>query len=214
MQFIGKVISSRVHCEDRNSKYFHTRTIVKRKRIQIETLQNESGNWAEEDQLRSIVANHFSTLYGTTSMGNSLFLFRRFPVIQHGDIEVLCSPLMFEEVQRAIFEIHEKLHYTIMDCLTTPTMQVLWNRIIADWFSMGRGIRQGCSLSPYLFVSCVEWQSHLVSDSVHAGHRRPMNVGAHGPSVSHLMFADDLLLFAETSLEQMLEVCFILNHFL
>ena len=48
-----------------------------------------------------------------------------------------------------------------------------------------RGIRQGDPLSPYLFLLCAEGQIHGVS------------ICRRAPSISHLLFTDDSLLFAK-----------------
>ncbi|PKI66165.1 hypothetical protein CRG98_013418 [Punica granatum] len=101
-----------------------------------------------------------------------------------------------------------------MDCVTTTTMQVLWNGEATEEFIPKRGIRQGCPLSPYLFVLCIERLAHRIYDLVSFGRWRPIRVGAHGLAISHIMFADDLLLFAEASKGQMREVMGVLDTFL
>lgn len=45
--------------------------------------------------------------------------------------------------------------------------------------------------------------SHLISQKVDCGLWKPIKVGRSGPNVSHLMFADDLLLFGEATTNQM-----------
>jgi hypothetical protein len=55
--------------------------------------------------------------------------------------------------------------------------------------------------------------SHLISHAVHEGTWKPMRAGRNGPLITHLMFADDLILFAEANVEQMVVVLNILNHF-
>jgi len=43
--------------------------------------------------------------------------------------------------------------------------------------------------------------SHIIADHVEAEYWKPMRAGRYGPQISHLLFVDDLLLFAEASIE-------------
>lgn len=58
------------------------------------------------------------------------------------------------------------------------------------------------SLSPYLFVFCVEKLGTLIREAVEARQWKPVATSREGPKVSHLMFADDLILFGEASEQQ------------
>lgn len=55
--------------------------------------------------------------------------------------------------------------------------------------------------------------SHLISKCVDEGVWNPMRVGRTRPFVSHLMFADNLLLFGEATIYQMNIVMDVLNKF-
>ena len=50
---------------------------------------------------------------------------------------------------------HEWVH-NIMACIETSKLTVLWNGEQLDWFNPKRGIHQGDSMSPYIFVLCNE----------------------------------------------------------
>ncbi|PKI78917.1 hypothetical protein CRG98_000690 [Punica granatum] len=103
--------------------------------------------------------------------------------------------------------VPEKLQLIIKDCISSVGMNVLWNGSLTEEFNSGRGIRQGCPLSPYLFVLCVEHLSHLIREAVEAKVWQPMHVGRDGPWISHLMFTDDILLFAKALENQITTVC-------
>lgn len=64
---------------------------------------------------------------------------------------------------------------------------------------MEKGVRQGDPLSPYLFVLCLEKLTHLISDAVLRNRWKAVSISQSGSTVSHLCFADDLLLFANAS---------------
>jgi hypothetical protein len=61
------------------------------------------------------------------------------------------------------------------------------------FFSSSRGLRQGDPLSPLLFVFVMEALSKMISAAVHGGLLQGFTVG--NVSFSHLLFADDTLIF-------------------
>lgn len=90
-----------------------------------------------------------------------------------------------------------------MSCVSSSELAVLWNGEITEKFVPGRGLRQGDPLSPYLFVLCIKKLSHLIAEEVSKNNWKPIKLGRRCPPISHLFFADDLVLFAEASIEQM-----------
>jgi len=120
------------------------------------------------------------------------------------DLEKTYDRLNWNFIQNCMEEckFSGKLIQVIRHCITSPSYKIMWNGEKTDSFTPTRGIRQGDPLSPYLFVISMERLSHIIADQVEANYWKPIRAGRNGPQISHLLFADDLLLFAEASIEQ------------
>ncbi|KAL0443717.1 UNVERIFIED_CONTAM: putative mitochondrial protein [Sesamum latifolium] len=68
-------------------------------------------------------------------------------------------------------------------------------------FKPQRGLRQGDPLSPYLFLFYIEALSHLIRLEEARGNLTGVAVSHHAPRVSHLLFADDTLIFCQATEE-------------
>ncbi|CAL1388618.1 unnamed protein product [Linum trigynum] len=100
-----------------------------------------------------------------------------------------------------------------MKCVTTPFMEILWEGTSTEKFRPTRGTRQGCPLSPYLFTLCIARLSHLIEEAVSNGIWKPIQLIRGGTKLTHLFFADDLVLFAEASQEQVEVIMDCLDQF-
>nr|XP_028948098.1 uncharacterized protein LOC114820924 [Malus domestica] len=90
----------------------------------------------------------------------------------------------------------------IMDCVSKVDYKIVVNGECSTSFRPKRGVRQGDPLSPYLFVLCVEKFGHLISEAVSNKCWKPVKVAKNGSAISHLFFADDIILFSEASISQ------------
>lgn len=69
------------------------------------------------------------------------------------------------------------------------------NGIDSKSFIPERGLRQGDSIYPYLFILCAEAFSWLISKGVVEGELNGVKVARNAPPISHLLFANDSILF-------------------
>ncbi|KAI0497161.1 hypothetical protein KFK09_020383 [Dendrobium nobile] len=84
----------------------------------------------------------------------------------------------------------------VMQCISFPKFQLLINGCRTDWITGLSGFRQGCPLSPYLFILCSEL---LTKAFARDGQQLGVRVVREAPIISHLLYADDVLVFAEAS---------------
>ncbi|PKU83109.1 Putative ribonuclease H protein [Dendrobium catenatum] len=95
-----------------------------------------------------------------------------------------------------IMGFSEKFTHWIIQCITWPKFSLLINGQRTDWIRAESGFRQGCPLSPYLFILCFEL---LTKGFRQWGADLGIQVARNSERVSHLLYADDILIFAEAS---------------
>lgn len=97
-------------------------------------------------------------------------------------------------------------------CITTPSFSVQVNGELAGYFQSGRWLRQGCSLSPYLFFICMNVLS-LKIDRAAVTQKFNYHPQCASLSLTHLCFADDLMVFVEGSKDSVEGVMAVFDEF-
>ena len=97
----------------------------------------------------------------------------------------------------------------VMKCVKIVNYTIVVNRQSTQRFDASKGLRQGDPMSPFLFAIAMEYLSRLLK-----GLREEKMFKYHPKcsklAITHLCFADDLLLFSRGDLEsiKMLQRCF------
>uniref|UniRef100_A0A2N9EQD7 Reverse transcriptase domain-containing protein n=1 Tax=Fagus sylvatica TaxID=28930 RepID=A0A2N9EQD7_FAGSY len=101
-------------------------------------------------------------------------------------------------------------------CTSTVRFSVLVNGSPTGFFDSARGLRQGDPLSPMLFLLIMEVLSRMLRRTVEEGRIKGFHAGKDaitGVCISHLLFADDTILFCDANPEQLLYIRMVLTCF-
>ena len=100
-----------------------------------------------------------------------------------------------------------------MDTVQTASYSILINGEPKCFITPTRGIRQGDPLSPYLLLLCAEGLYSLIRKAVDANRLKGIYSCRGGVRISHLLFANDSLLFREAKVGERRQLLDILTQY-
>lgn len=86
----------------------------------------------------------------------------------------------------------------LMACLSSVSFSILLNGSTTTFLQTERGIRQGCALSPLLFLLVAEGLSIYLAEANVGGRFSGIKI-SNGLTITHLLFVDDILIFCDGS---------------
>ena len=104
----------------------------------------------------------------------------------------------------------------ILFCISIVRFSIMINGSPKDFFGSSRGLCQGDPLSLLLFAIVMEALSRLLDGAILVGHISSFTIGTKSNTtlmVAHLLFADDNLIFCDTSTSQIEYLWEILSSF-
>lgn len=93
----------------------------------------------------------------------------------------------------------------VMGCITDISFAILINGVVAPFPKSEKGLRQGCPLSPLLFVLAVEALSRMLLEAKRKGNIKDIEV-AINVNITHLLFIDDILMFSDGNKRDILHI--------
>ena len=98
---------------------------------------------------------------------------------------------------------HERWISLIMMCVTTVSYSVLINGEPKGKIIPSRGLRQGDPISPYLFLLCAEGLSAMIKKEEREGNLNGIAICRRAPRITHMLFANDSIVFCRATREEM-----------
>ena len=91
---------------DRNTKFFHSSTLIRRKRNKIEALRKDDGEWTvEENELMGMATTYYKKLYHSEPISNEFPLQGCFPPLAMESLAQIQAPFSCDEIKQAVFSI-------------------------------------------------------------------------------------------------------------
>jgi hypothetical protein len=100
----------------------------------------------------------------------------------------------------------------IKACISSVRFSILINGSLVGFFNSSRGIRQGDHLSPLLFLLVMEVLSSMLRRTEEGGFISGFTLG-NNVKISHLLFADDSILFCDANPQHLIYICLVLTYF-
>ena len=109
--------------------------------------------------------------------------------------------------------LHSHFINLVYACISSPRFSVIINGQPFANFHSNRGLRQGCPLSPYLFVLAINELSLSLHDAMIQNQLSGISLGPNCPPIHSMLVADDLLVCGNATVQEATQMAHLINHF-
>jgi len=130
------------------------------------------------------------------------------------DLQKAYDCINWDLLRMVLLQIGMGLNLTnwIMSCVVSTSYSVLINGEATDFFKRGRGLRQGCPLSPLLFILVMEGLSLLLKDNQREGKLSGIKV-SRTINILHILLLDDVVIMKNYNKQEWWEIDKVLKCF-
>lgn len=100
----------------------------------------------------------------------------------------------------------------VSECIATARFSLLLNGTSFGYFAAGRGLRQGDPLLPALFTLFSDILSRMIAKAEMEGRLSGVKITRASPKITHLMYADDVVIYEKATREEAEEIKKILDQ--
>lgn len=128
------------------------------------------------------------------------------------DLAKACDSLDWRYLLTLLDQLGFSSHWCqLIGTMLRTSFQIKLNGTLSSTYSATNGLRQGDPLSPYLFVIAMEGFSRMMERGVQAQKIIPLK--RRNVEISHTMYADDLMIFAEATTHTATHIRSLLDRF-
>lgn len=170
------------------------------KKILSEVISESQSAFVPDRQITDNVLVVFKTMHCIDQrrkgkkwlMAIKLYMSKAYDRVEWAFLEVMMKKLGFSEKWIGLMMMCVKIVYYLVLINGEPKGKIIPTS----------GLRQGNPISPYLFLLCVEGLTAMLRKEESEGMINGVSVYRGAPQISHLLFADDCIIFGKASIDE------------